>query len=76
MKLSLNLPALERLIGGDGEIEVELRHQIVKEFTKKYLKGIVDSSVFQSYQRELLEELRKAVKEVVGGSINDVVPYN
>jgi hypothetical protein len=32
--MQLNRPALERLIGNDSEIEVKLRHQIIKQFLK------------------------------------------
>jgi len=42
-KIQINsLEALERLIGGDTDLELELRNNIVQEFTKKYLKGIVE----------------------------------
>lgn len=42
MKLSLNLPALERLLAGDTELEVELRHNIAKQFAKDHLAGVVN----------------------------------
>ena len=39
-KIQINsLEALERLIGGDTELEIEVRNSIVQEFAKKYLKG-------------------------------------
>jgi phage baseplate assembly protein W len=37
VKLELTRPALERLIGGDTELEVGLRKQIVHEFTRRHL---------------------------------------
>ena len=45
MKIILDLPALERLIGNDTEIEVELRNSIVQAFAKKHLKGEDDVTV-------------------------------
>lgn len=35
MKLSLNVPTLERLIGGDTELELELRQAAASEFAKR-----------------------------------------
>lgn len=40
MKLVLTVPALERLIGGDTEVEVELRKSIVQEFAKRHLTAV------------------------------------
>ena len=37
MSLSLNYPALERLLGGDSELEIELRYQIAKQFANEHL---------------------------------------
>ena len=40
-KIQINsLEALERLIGGDSEIEIEIRNAIIQEFAKKHLRGI------------------------------------
>jgi hypothetical protein len=39
IKLQINsLDALERLIGGDNEVELELRNWVVQAFAKKHLK--------------------------------------
>jgi len=35
-----SLEALEKLIGGNSDVEVKIRNSIVKNFTKKYLKSI------------------------------------
>lgn len=40
MKIVLNVQTLERLIGGDTEIEVELRKNIVHEFSKRHLSAV------------------------------------
>lgn len=45
-KIQINsLEALERLIGGDTELEIEVRNSIVQEFAKKYLKGIINEEL-------------------------------
>jgi len=46
MKLQINsLAALERLIGGDTAVEIEIRNNIVQEFTKKHLKGVATERI-------------------------------
>ncbi len=64
-KIQINsLEALERLIGNDNELEMEIRNSIVQEFTKKHLKVIANENVnrhisdfnrgIQDYARDLL----------------------
>ena len=50
VKVSLNVPALERLIGGDSAVEVELRKSIVQEFAKRHLTAVA---------KELKDEISK-----------------
>ncbi len=45
MQMVLTLPALERLIGGDTEIELLLRKQIAKQFVESHFSGLVDDEV-------------------------------
>lgn len=66
MKMALDLAALERLIGKDTEIETELRQSIVNEFTKKYLKGILDSTGYYKLKQELVVEQETLIKKYVG----------
>ncbi len=48
MHVSLTLPALERLIGGETEIEVHLRQQIVEKFAERHLKSIVNREAWKA----------------------------
>jgi hypothetical protein len=66
VKLSLNLPALERLLGGDTEIEVELRNQIVAQFMKRHLPEVVKSETYCKTMTELRAVLEQAVRAEVG----------
>ncbi len=66
LKLSLNLPALERLIGGAADIEVELRHQIVNEFIKKHLKQLVDSETVVKATEKLRKLMEMEIREQIG----------
>jgi len=65
MIVQLNLPALERLIGGDTQIEVELRHQIVEEFARKRLKALCQDPVLAKMAQSIQNEIEAYVgKEV------------
>lgn len=66
MKLSISVEALNRLIGGDSEIELQLRQQVVENFAKKHLKALIDDSLikrmsgqFYSYIHERSECIKK-----------------
>lgn len=45
MKLQLTVPTLERLIGGDTELELDLRKAAAKEFAAKYMRNMLETSV-------------------------------
>lgn len=57
MKITLDAKALEAMIGGDSEVEVELRNAIVQEFTKKYLKGIVNDKIIGTIEMQIRNEM-------------------
>ena len=66
MKLQINsLEALERLIGGDNEVELDLRNSVVQAFTNKHLRGLAESHAIVEGKR-ITEGLLKAVtKEAI-----------
>jgi len=48
-KIQINsLEALERLIGNDNELEIEIRNSVVQNFSKKYLKNIADEEILKN----------------------------
>ena len=61
MKLELTLPALERLIGGDTEIEIGIRHQIVEAFVKRHIKPLVNDSTWQNFYAKWRDELMREI---------------
>lgn len=65
MRLSLNLPALERLLGGDDEIEVELRNQIVENFTNRHLKALFNDRTWREASRQWRQELDLKIAEAM-----------
>ena len=66
MKLELNMPALERLIGGDSEIELELRKQIVQEFAKRHLISVAEIASYQAVVEAVKQHVNAYVKEQLG----------
>lgn len=59
MKIQINsLAALERLLGGDTTVEIELRSAIVQEFVKKHLKALAKSA-------EVTKAVEATQKEVI-----------
>lgn len=63
MRLELNLPAIERLIGGDTELELHLRQQIVQEFAKRHLKEVAEKATY--------EAAIEATKQFVNGAARE-----
>jgi cobalamin biosynthesis protein CobD/CbiB len=64
MKLELTLPALERLIGGDTELEVALRRQIVEEFSRRHLKEVASTAIHASAIESAKQLVNAAAKEM------------
>ena len=58
MKLSLNLPALERLIAGEDELEVEIRQNIAEAFAKRHLKTIINNELITKLEIEIRDSFR------------------
>lgn len=77
-----NLEALERLIGGDSEVEIEIRNSVASRFAEKHLKPLLNSSNVLEIVRKLREQMDKQTidtlnKEVANfkvtwGEIRDV----
>jgi len=65
-KIQLNsLSALERLIGGDTELEVEIRNSVVQEFAKKHLKCIADNEI-ASVEGNIRRSIREQIDSLYG----------
>ncbi len=73
VKLSLNREALERLLGGDTQLEIDLRYQVVKEFSKRHLKEVVESPLYAKTLREITAILDQEIKEQVGTTTYSIV---
>lgn len=75
MKLQLqinSLEALEKLIGGNADAELEIRNNIVQEFTKKHLKAIVNDGLFAKKFEELKSDVEKSFRKKVEEGIGEI----
>ena len=65
-----NLAALERLIGGDSELEVSLRQGVAAAMATKHLKAVVDHprhwQVLADVKNSITAQARKAIDEEIG----------
>jgi hypothetical protein len=60
IKIQINsLEALERMIGGNSELEISIRNSIVQQFTKKHLKGIATDNITKLVEQQIVEETQK-----------------
>lgn len=59
-KIQINsLEALERLIGNDNALELDLRNAIVQEFSKKYLKVLATELATSDVERAMRNVLKE-----------------
>ncbi len=64
LTLQINsLEALERLIGGNSEVEIEIRSRVVQEFSKRHLKAVATSLPMQQKLAEINASILKASEE-------------
>jgi len=55
-----NLEALERLLGGDTEIEFDIRQNIVETFARKHIKTLVNDELISKATEGLKKEIEDA----------------
>jgi phosphoribosylformylglycinamidine (FGAM) synthase PurS component len=56
MKIILEKEALERLIGGDSEIEVQIRQSVAHAFAEKYLKPLMHNNALEAIGAKLKKQ--------------------
>lgn len=66
--------ALERLIGNDNELELELRNSIVQDFTKKHLKALATDGVVNKIGQSIKNDFEKQLFE--SGTKGQVMNYS
>jgi len=71
VKIQINsLEALERLIGGEAELEIELRHSVAAAFAKRYLGSAISEEVKDQVDRKIKLEVQEAFLKKIQGYSN------
>lgn len=70
MKVQLDKTALEAMIGGDTEAEIEIRNSIVQAFAKKYLKGVANEHIVQRARDTVEEFVRKEIASISWSTVS------
>lgn len=65
MKMALDLAAVEWLIGGDTELEVELRSSVVQEFARRHLKAVVADVGMQKHIDKISRMVQSSIDDEV-----------
>jgi len=78
LTLQINsLAALERLLGGETQLEIGLRHSVVQAFAEKHLKAIAKDPGFsartKAISEQVSESLTKQVRETVDRHLGTVI---
>lgn len=71
--INLGLDAINRLIGGDSEVEIELRNTVVQQFARRHLKPVVNTEAFRQVQQELLVGVRQEIEAQLGSTQRDYI---
>jgi CRISPR/Cas system-associated protein Cas10 (large subunit of type III CRISPR-Cas system) len=66
VKLVLTKPALDRLIGGDSELEVELKHAVAKELLENHIQPALRLQATQEISKRLREGFTEQLQEQLG----------
>ena len=64
-----NLEALERLIGGDTEVEIEIRNSVVQNFADKHLKDLANTPEISGTLSQIKEEIYKQARNKIENEI-------
>jgi hypothetical protein len=76
MKIQINsLQALERLIGGDSQIEIEVRQSVAENFAKKHLKTLANNELTEAANKNALRFLGEEFFLNTYGGVTLKQPY-
>lgn len=73
VKIVIDGKALERLLGGDTELEIELKTNIANQFAEKHLKSLVSSQLILATKGKVETMVREEITgSAVGWNINSI----
>jgi hypothetical protein len=56
-----SIEALERILNGSEGLELQIKENIVQEFTKRYLKGIANEEIVKQASHKIKEEIEETL---------------
>ena len=75
-RIELDSKALASIIGGDSEVELHLRKQIVCEFTRQHLVKLVKDEAFKAVADEISSTVKDILKSEYGVGNKIIFPDN
>lgn len=75
-RIELDAKALASIIGGDSEVELHLRKQIVCEFTRQHLVKLVKDEAFKAVADEISSTVKDILKSEYGVGNKIIFPDN
>jgi len=72
MKITLDVKALEKLVAGNSEVEVELRNCVVQEFAKRHLKAVANDPVFKGWVETQMLSIKMSIEEEMKTVFSDI----
>jgi hypothetical protein len=71
-----NLAAIERLIGGDSQLELDIRNNIVQKFAEKHLKPLVNDAKLDALFAKVTESYKEEAKKIIGEKLGKFKTIN
>lgn len=75
-KISLDLNALERLIGGDTDVEIELRETVANEFAKRRLKTFINDHTMARLHMQWQETWKNEIETQIRAFLANPPPLD
>jgi len=72
IEIRLDVPALERLIGGDSQVEIDLRRGVVEAFAKTHLTKILKDETFAKFLADEAKVIEAGLNALVSQHIGFV----
>jgi len=69
IKMSLDVPALERLFKDDKELEIQLKHGVILNFVDRYMKSLLKDELLKCE----IEKIRRQVEDAIDSRVKSEI---
>ncbi len=66
VKINMSAAELNKFIGEDSEVAMELKSNVIQEFAKRHLKGIINDDGFKKIERSIRTYFTKQFEKNIG----------